>query len=141
MEDHNLCGMLIKQIHDTLEKQFNNALRDQGLTLSKMAALLSLYKRPDKQASLKELEYELHVAQSTAAGIVARLEQSGFVQCFGDLSDKRIKMVRITSSGEECCRNADEDIIKTEKNLLSGLTTEEQKVFVELLSKVRSTLV
>lgn len=39
------------------------------------------------------LEKILHVAQSTAAGIINRLEQKGLVTGFGDYSDKRIKLL------------------------------------------------
>lgn len=140
MPIRNSCGILIKQIHDTLEKQSNNALRDQDLTLSQMAALIALNDKPDRQASLKELERELHVAQSTAAGIIARLEQKGFVESFGDATDKRIKMVRITSHGEKCCQDADQSMAKAEANLLSGLTETEREIFASLLRKVSDTV-
>ena len=80
MRERVTCGTLIKQIHDGLEKQANNSLRTQGLTMSQMGVLIELHFSPEKQMPLKELERRLHVAQSTAAGIVARLEQKGFVE-------------------------------------------------------------
>ena len=35
MSNQNACGSLIKQIHDELEQQVNNALRSQGLIMAK----------------------------------------------------------------------------------------------------------
>lgn len=36
MSSRNACGSLIKQIHDELEQQANNALRPQGLTMAQV---------------------------------------------------------------------------------------------------------
>lgn len=42
--------------------------------MAQCGALLILNEAPQKQMALKELEKQLRVAQSTAAGIVNRLE-------------------------------------------------------------------
>ncbi len=135
----NTCGAIIKQLHDELEKNANNVLRPQGLTMAQIGILLVFKDTPGNQCSLKELEQILHVAQSTAAGIVSRLEQKGLVEGFGDPEDKRIKMVRITSAGEECCRRAEASMAEAEKKLLSGLTETERNIFSCLLMKVRDS--
>jgi DNA-binding MarR family transcriptional regulator len=128
--------MMIKQIHDTLEKQANNSLREHDLTLAQFSALIALHEAPGKQAALKELEQILCVAQSTTAGIITRLEQKGFVEGFGEVSDKRIKMVRITTAGEQCVNDAERLIIEAEAKLLAGLTETERILFKVLLQKV-----
>ena len=51
---------------------------------------------------MKELEHYFQIAQSTVVGIVSRLEKKELVEAFGDSSDKRIKVVHITPSGEAC---------------------------------------
>lgn len=140
MTDQNTCGALIKQIHDELEKNANNAMRAHDITMAQCGALLILNGASEKQMTLKELERMLHVAQSTAAGIVTRLEQKGLVEAFGSLGDKRIKMIRITPQGVECCQCAELDMEQAERSLLSGLTTTEQGIFLSLLKKVRDTL-
>ena len=104
--------------------------------MAQCGALLELYEADGKQMPLKELERHLHVAQSTAAGIVVRLEQKGFIESFGDAADRRIKMVRMTPEGEECCRDADKNMKQTEQKLLHPLTEEEKKTLLELLGKV-----
>lgn len=128
--------MLIKQLHDCLEKDTNNKLRDQELTMAQGGALIELHNVEEKQLTLKELERRMHVAQSTAAGIVVRLEQKGLVESFGDPADRRIKMVRMTQKGEACCREADKNMEQTEHRLLQPLTEEEQKTLLDLLGKV-----
>ncbi|MGM9670560.1 MAG: MarR family winged helix-turn-helix transcriptional regulator [Oscillospiraceae bacterium] len=138
--DQNTCGALIKQMHDELEKNANNAMRAQGITMAQCVALLALNQAPEKQLPLKELERQLRVAQSTAAGIVARLEQKGMVEGLGSPEDRRVKIVRITARGMECCANAELDMQQTEQSLLSGLTETEREIFLSLLKKVRDTL-
>ena len=140
MQKHDLCGALIKKIHDEIEKKANAMLRQQELTLSQMNVLTELEVTPGHQLTLKELEGLLHVAQSTAAGIVTRLEQKGFVESFTDESDRRVKKVRITPAGMECCKNAASDVKDIETQLLSGLTDSEQVLFLDLLERVFNAL-
>ncbi len=134
------CGLLIKQIHDELRKNANNALRHQNLTIAQLDALVELDRAPDRQRSLKELEQILRVAQSTAAGIIARLEQKGFAEGFGDAEDRRVKLVRLTPAGIECVRTALHFRAEAEEKLLSGLTETERTIFYTLLKKVRDSL-
>lgn len=140
MLETDACGIYIKQIHDELERQSNQALRSSDLTLAQVSALLALRETPEGQLPLKELERALRVAQSTAVGIVKRLEQKGFVVSFGDPRDKRIKIVRLTETGAQCCGAADRSMAEAEQALLSGLTETEQSIFISLLKKVRDSL-
>lgn len=140
MKRKYLCGALIKQIHDGLEKKVNALLRQQKLTRSQMTVLMELETVHDHQLSLKELESLLHVAQPTAAGIVIRLEQKGFVKCFMDESDRRVKKVIITNSGMACCQNAASDVKDMEAQLLCELTESEKILFRDLLEKVSKGL-
>lgn len=140
MEKDSTCGMLIKQINSTLEKNANNSLREQGLTFAQVSALLTIRNSPEQELSLKELEKLLNIAQSTTAGIISRLEQKGLVEGFGDSADKRIKLVKITSLGEKYCQRAEQNMKEAEENLLSGLTETEKSIFNSLLQKVKDTL-
>lgn len=140
MEERKACGALLKKINDELEKNANNVLRSQDLTLTQLGALLELYSAPDEQLPLKELERRLHVAQSTAAGIVSRLERKALVESFGDPEDRRIKIVKLTSAGIERVQKTDSHRIQTEEHLLSGLTETEKSIFYSLLKKICDTL-
>ena len=140
MEERKACGALLKKINDELEKNGNNVLRSQGLTLTQLGALLELYSATDEQLPLKELERRLHVAQSTAAGIVSRLERKALVASFGDPEDRRIKIVKLTSAGIERVQKTDSHRIQTEEHLLSSLTETEKSIFYSLLKKICDTL-
>lgn len=139
MEEQD-CGTLLKQINDAMEKMANNALRSQGLTFSQMRVLLELSHASEGQLSLKALEQTLHVAQSTAAGIVSRLEAKGLVASAGDPKDRRIKLVRLTAAGLVRVQETVSHRIEAETRLLSSLTETEQTIFRVLLKKVRDSL-
>lgn len=140
MEDWLDCGKLIKQINDELRKNANNVLRSQDMTLAQLDALMELYLAPEQQCSFKEMEQKLHIAQSTTAGIMARLEQKGFVESFGDPADRRVKLVRITPAGTACIMSARQNRADAEDKLLSALTETERGILFTLLKKVRDTL-
>ena len=140
MNERPDCGGLIKQISDEMRKKANNAIRSYNITLAQLGALIELERAPDGQRSLKELEKLLHVAQSTAAGIIARLEQKGFVQGFEATDDRRVKLGRITPDGQACVHNSLQKRNVAEEELLGGLTEAEQKQFYILLKKVRDSI-
>ena len=140
MKPENKCGAYIKHISDVLQRDCNNALRAKDLTMSQLTVLHELEGEPNGELSLKELEKRLQVAQSTAAGIIARLEQKGFVEGFGSSEDKRIKIVRITKAGLACCAESQSHMAQTEERLLSSLTEAERIQFEALLKKVSESL-
>ena len=136
MYKENRSAVLIRQIHTEWEKNANNLLRKDDLTLSQINVLMELDKTPGNQMELKEMERRLHVAQSTTAGIVHRLEQKGFVEIFPSAEDRRVKFVRITPEGKRCCDNARVNMRSEEEHFTAALTQEEQAQLTALLQKV-----
>ncbi len=62
------------------------------------------------------------------------------MESFGDSSDRRIKIVRITALGEEKYQASQKVLAELEGKVLSGLTADEKRQFKELLIKVKNTL-
>lgn len=133
-------GLLIKQIHNRIEKQANNALRAEDLTMMQISVLMALQKNENHQLSMKELEHYFSVAQSTVAGIVSRLEQKGFVEALGDNTDKRIKLVHITPDGEICCKEAAYKMDEAEETMFKGFSPEEETMLNQLLRRIVNNL-
>ena len=133
-------GQLIKLLHNRLEKQANNTLRRNDLTMMQISVLMELQKAEQKQHSMKELERTFCVAQSTVVGIISRLEQKGFVEALGDASDRRIKVVHITPAGEACCREAAGYMAEAEHMLLHGFSEEEKAIFNQLLARAAENM-
>ncbi len=62
------------------------------------------------------------------------------MESFGDSSDKRIKIVRITALGEQKYQASQKVLAELESKVLSGLTDDEKQQFKDLLIKVENTL-
>ena len=133
-------GQLIKLLHDRLEKQANNTLRAQDLTMMQISVLMELQKTEQNQLSMKELERKFCIAQSTVAGIISRLEQKGVVEAFGDAADKRVKLVHINPAGENCCKEAAGYMEQAEQTLLQGFSEEEKTMFNLLLTRAAENM-
>ena len=85
-----VAAEIIKQINDDLERSANNRLRSIDMTMAQFGMLYNLYESKTGKLTMKDLERELHVAQSTATGIATRLEKKGKVENFASPDDKRI---------------------------------------------------
>lgn len=140
MSEANNFGMLIRQIHNALEKIANSQLKAKDLTLSQMTALVEILKAPTRKLTFKELEKCLSLAQSTTAGLIFRLEQKKLVSVSGDTDDKRIKYVEITPVGEKFCKEAKREIDDTEKKLLENLSAAERENLLSLLEEINRTI-
>ena len=131
---------LIKQLSTEIQKRADAALQESDLTMTQMYFLGALSHLPDRTATLKELERYFRVAQSTAAGVAARLEKKGLIESLPSENDRRVKRVRITASGAETLRRAIETMERGEKQMLSALDDAEQETLIALLRKVHGAL-
>ena len=136
MVESKSCGLLIKQINDALERRANNNLRSVNLTMTQLGALLALDRAPGGRMTMKSMERELHVAQSTTAGIMHRMDEKGFLTSFGDDKDRRVKWVQITEEGKRVCAIAQENMKQEEAVMLSGMTPEDKDLFLSLLQSI-----
>ena len=133
------CGTLLKQIHDIMEKNANNVLREQDLTISQSGVLVLLDEKEGKTASFKELEKDFGVSQPTMAGILNRLVQKDLVEVLTDSEDKRIRKAHLTQKGADKCKEGYKHMNSAEEQLLKSLTNNEKKEFNRLLLKVRKS--
>ena len=133
------CGTLLKQIHDIMEKNANNVLREQDLTISQSGVLVLLDEKEGKTASFKELEKDFGVSQPTMVGILNRLVQKDLVEVLTDSEDKRIRKAHLTQKGADKCKEGYKHMNSAEEQLLKSLTNNEKKEFNRLLLKVRKS--
>ena len=131
---------LIKQLSTEIQKRADAALQESDLTMTQMYFLGALSHLPGCAATLKELERHFRVAQSTAAGVAARLEKKGLVESVPDETDRRVKRVRVTDAGADTLRHAIETMERSERQMLAPLTDAEQETLLSLLRRVHSAL-
>ena len=134
------CSTLIRQIHCAMQKNANNELRESDLTFSQFQVLSILMGKPDGQCTLKNLEKRMGIAQSTTVGLVKRISEKGFVECIGDASDRRVKLVQITENGRQVCRDMEQNARRSEQRLLMNLNPDECVTIIRLLEKVHTAV-
>ena len=122
-----------------MEKNANNVLREQELTISQSGVLVLLDEKEGKTASFKELEKDFGVSQPTMAGILNRLVQKDLVEVLTDSEDKRIRKAHLTQKGAEKCKEGYKHMNSAEEQLLKSLTDDEKMEFNRLLLKVRKS--
>ena len=133
-------GLYFKKISDAVAKRANRSLQSHNLTLSQFHMLMALASSKEKTHSLKELEAHFHVAQSTMAGLVARLERKGMLETLSDPEDRRIKRVQLTQVGLKTSQACRADIRQTEETLVAGLNEEEKTLLMDMLRRVYASL-
>lgn len=139
MEERHLLQRF-KRIHDYVEKNGNNALKESGLTLAQGHIIDYLMHCEEHQAPYKDLEKIMNVAQSTTAGFINRLEHGGFVTTFNDTNDKRIKIVSLTPKSTELTVEIHKHIFKMGDDILSPLTEDERTQLEKSLEKITNNL-
>lgn len=129
-------GWYIKRIDNALGKEANHNLQSHNLTFQQSHALVMLSHAPERTLPLKELESRFGAAQSTVAGLVARLEKKGLVEALQSPEDRRIKLVRLTDEGEAMHQNCHQDVVNSENRLTALLTQSEKETLLVLLQKL-----
>ncbi|MBR6029494.1 MAG: winged helix DNA-binding protein [Clostridia bacterium] len=129
-------GMFLKRINEAMDRDANRSLQRRNLTRSQAHLLLILRHPARGEASMKELERQLHAAQSTVAGLVARTERKGLVETFPDPDDRRAKRVRLTDSGTLMADACRQDIDESNRQLVASLREDEKETLLTLLERV-----
>lgn len=128
-------GALIKQLDLALERHMNRSLSTSGLTRSQ-AFMLNALVWHGGQATLKELEADSGVAQSTSWGVVKRLEEKGLVRIEPDHNDARAKVARLTPQGRTECNNGRKSAQRLERHFRDVFSPEEHAQFETYLERM-----
>lgn len=127
-------GFLVKLVHDAIDRRINQELQDQHLTNSQMSVLSYLRRRGGSDTTIRDIQDFLKVSHPTAAGLVRRLEQKGFVHLTTDPWDRRARIVRLDASVRHNYEPG--PTLHMEERLLQGLSDEECSQLCSLLLRV-----
>lgn len=139
MDNTAHIGYLIKQIADRIEMVGNNVLKQYGLTFSQSRVLAYLEQAGGK-ATQKEIEVHLQVAHPTVVGIISRLERDGFLRCWQDPDNRRMKNIELTDKSRQVTGLLEKSVRKNEKLLARNLGKQEQEELTRLLGLVSESL-
>lgn len=129
-------GFLVKLIHDALERTINRELEAFQLTNSQLAVLNFLQFRANAETTIRDVQEYLNISHPTAAGLVKRLEQKGFVHLLVDPKDRRARMIRLDPLVQERFTADTRPTTGLEERLMNGLSPEEREQLSSLLLRV-----
>ncbi len=132
-------GYLIKQIADKLRAQADADLAQHHLTMAQ-SRVLSYLSRSGGTAAQKDIGEFLGVAHPTTVGVIARLEQNGFVTCAQSAADKRNKQVRLTARARSIVQAISQTIEQTEARMLRSLSPGEIAALRRMLHTIHQNL-
>ena len=132
-------GFLIKNISDRMRAAGDNDLRGHGLTFSQ-AHILFVIENAGGSLAQKNIERILDVSHPTVTGLIARLQEKGFVECGTDPSDRRNKIVTMTPKAFSLANLLRENRSRAEEELLAGLSEEEMDTLGQLLLRLYANM-
>jgi DNA-binding MarR family transcriptional regulator len=117
---------------------FDTQFERFGLSAGKFTILMQLY-TAKRELPPSEFANRANVTRATITGLLDRLEREGLVERQNHPSDRRMLTVHLTKRGKALIRSIlPEHFCRTEE-LMASLTSREQKTFVKLLGKLRSS--
>ena len=129
MKEQMSIGLLLKQINNVYEKDFNNRLRTLGITASQCAVLDYLLTSRKEEVNQRDIEKALCLKNPTVTGLLKRLDVPS-------TKDRRCKNVYLTEKAYDIQRRMEADRKKIDKSLTLGMSKKEKEALVKMLEKV-----
>lgn len=111
---------LVKQLELAIRAQLDEVLRPVAITPVQYTALTVLERRAD--LSTAELARNAFVTDQSAAEMVGVLDERGLLARRPDPADRRRRVLRLTSSGQELLDRVRGDVAAVEERMLSALS-------------------
>jgi MarR family transcriptional regulator, transcriptional regulator for hemolysin len=132
-------GVVISDVARLLRTEFDRRVRRLGITRAQWLVLTRLHRRPG--ASLSELAEMMEVEKATAGRMIDRLVANGWVERRTARDDRRVKRVYLTADAERVHKRIWRVAEQTVDSALADLSARESKLLMDLLQRIKATLV
>lgn len=123
-----LCG-LVARLGQRMDSHVRRAADTLGITASQAIALREM----NEPMTMTELAERMSCERSNASYVVDRMEEQGLVQREPHPTDRRAKVLALTTSGQGCRKNVLDALSRDAP--IDTLTTDEQTALTALLRK------
>ncbi len=134
MEKRNL-SLLLWQVENELEREFNACIRQIGLTSSQFHVLEYLFHTEKEEIHQIDVERYLELKNPTVTGLLRRLEEKGFILTVSDAKDKRRKNIFLTEKAHNIRKKMETEHRRIEKKVFRNLTVKERSALRRQLEK------
>lgn len=126
--------------YDLIATYIARILNRCHLSLSAFNLLMVLVRSEGKGLPLHEIGEALLVSRANVTGLVDCLERRGLVERTAHPEDRRVRIVRITRSGEELLESLLPDYHREIRELVTELSDEEKARLNQLLVKLQDSV-
>jgi DNA-binding MarR family transcriptional regulator len=134
--DH--LGHTIKRLYLLMGQYFNAVLRPYGVTVGQWYMLNYIYHSTGlTQNALQEV---MQVKSATLTAALNALERKGWITRQQSETDHRVKIVALTPAGKALWETLPEPIAEIRKQMLKGISSEEERTARSILDKAIQNL-
>ena len=134
-EIYGMAGHLIRRLHQISDHLFQIKIKKAGFSLTpvQFSAMSIIHLEPgtDQAGVSEKIAYD----RATIGEVIDRLESKGYVNKQVNSQDRRARQISLTDEGEKLFREIFPVVKKMQRDILSNLTDEEQKLFLILAKK------
>lgn len=136
-EEH--IGFLIRQVAHLSHQRFNQSLEKEGIT-AMQEGILSFLNRHHGSTQTQLKDYLL-IKASSVTKLVDQLEDKGLLTRTAHPNDARIKLLQLTSTGQNLQNHLWNIKISVEAEITQNLTEDQRTAMLFSLQKMRETLI
>jgi DNA-binding MarR family transcriptional regulator len=124
----------MRRMHQISVGIFMSEAEATGLTPIQFAALQTVSQQPG--IDQKTLAKGVALDTSTTGGVIDRLEARGWIERRSSDSDRRVRLLTLTSDGEKALQDAIPMMLATQEKILAPLSETDRKTFMKLLNQL-----
>lgn len=130
-EIRTLNNLIYRYVHQTRPEEVNDFTAVHGW------AIRYFYENRENDVFQRDFENHFSIRRSTATRILQLMEKNELITRESVPYDARLKKIILTEKAIKMHMIIDSDIERLEKQLASGLTTEELTAFFQTLDKIK----
>lgn len=129
-----LPGHSIRRLQQIAVSMFMVHTKDHGVTPVQYAALEEVFKSPGLDQ--RTLAATIRFDTSTIGGVIDRLEKRGLVTRSASATDRRVRLLELTSEGEQVLAAMQPAVQSAQHPILAPLSETERAQFIALIKKI-----
>lgn len=131
---------LLRSIMQKERWQAENSMKDLGVTTQQARAIGYIAAHQDKGLIQKDLAEAFQRRGASITSLMQGLERRGFIERRVPNNNERQKNIYVLPKGQEIVEAIDATFQKSEDDLISSLSKEEQEILLTLLKKIDASL-
>jgi len=131
---HSKPGHLIRRSQQVAVETFNRECSAFNVTPVQYAALVVIATHPDIDAT--RLAASIAFDRSTIGSVIERLEAKKLITRAASKTDKRMKHMRVTTTGKKLLNAIGPAVEEAQERMLDPLSRTERKTLMSLLGKI-----